>query len=99
MIGQVPRCEAFDKLFNWPDAVIEIQPDGSDVLDVLSRLAAEPERLEAMSRRNAAEALLRHDWVYRWRQILEIAGVKPTMAMEARESRLSELAEMAGASN
>jgi hypothetical protein len=49
-----------------------------------------------MSRRNAAEALLRHDWVYRWKQILEIAGLKPTMAMEARERRLLELAEMAG---
>jgi spore maturation protein CgeB len=98
LIGQVARCESFERLFNWPDAVIEIQPDGSDVLDVLSALAAEPERLEAMSRRNAAEALLRYDWVYRWRHILEIAGVKPTMAMEARETRLSELAEMARAS-
>jgi spore maturation protein CgeB len=95
MIGQAPRGESFNRLFNWPDAVIEIQPDGSDVLDVLSRLAAEPERLEAISRRNAAEALLRHDWVYRWRQILEIAGLKPTAAMEARESRLLDLAEMA----
>jgi len=99
MIGQAARCESFDRLFNWTDAVIEIQPDGSDVLDVLSRLATEPERLEAMSRRNAAEALLRHDWAYRWKQILEIVGLKPTMAMEARESRLLELAEMAGASN
>ena len=99
MIGQAARCESFDRFFNWTDAVIEIQPDGSDVLDVLSRLATEPERLEAMSRRNAAEALLRHDWVYRWKQILEIVGLKPTMAMGARESRLLELAEMAGASN
>ena len=96
MIGQAARCESFDRFFNWTDAVIEIQPDGSDVLDVLSRLATEPERLEAMRRRNAAEALLRHDWVYRWKQILEIAGLKPTMAMEARERRLLELAEMAG---
>jgi len=30
MIGQVPNCEAFQDMFPWPDAVTEIQPDGSD---------------------------------------------------------------------
>jgi hypothetical protein len=92
MIGQAPDCESFHAMFDWPDAVIEIQPDGSDVAKVLSSLAAQPERLSEISRRNAVEALLRHDWVYRWKQILDIAGLKATPSLELREQHLKKLA-------
>jgi len=95
MIGRAPVSEDFPKLFGWPDSVIDIKTDGSDVGEVLSRLIAQPERLRQISRRNAREALLRHDWMYRWKQILGIAGLKPTAAMEAREQRLKQLAELA----
>jgi hypothetical protein len=95
LVGQAPDCEAFRRHFDWPHAVIEIQPDGSDVAEVISRLSAEPERLREISCRNAEESLRRHDWVYRWKEILSIAGRKPTPAMEAREKQLAELAELA----
>jgi hypothetical protein len=85
-------------LFDWPDAVIEIQADGSDVEGVLARFEADPERLDAISRRNAAQALLRHDWAYRWRHILAIAGLKSTPALERRERHLRALAELAAES-
>ncbi len=94
LVGQPPDCESYRRHFNWPQAVIEIQPDGSNAVEVISRLSAEPERLEEISCRNAKEALLRHDWVYRWREILGIAGLKATPAMGARENRLRELAEL-----
>jgi len=42
-----------------------------------------------------AECLLRHDWVYRWRSILDMVGLEPTPALLAREKRLKELAELA----
>jgi hypothetical protein len=93
LLGQVPLCESFKTMFDWPDAVIEIKPDGSDVADVLSSLAAQPERLLAISRRNTKEALLRHDWVYRWKQILDIAGLNPLPTLEIRENRLKQMAE------
>jgi len=73
--------------------VIEIQTDGSDVLDVIGTLQAEPERLQAISQRNAGEALLRHDWAYRWKEILQVVGLEPLPAMADRERRLRELAE------
>jgi len=95
LVGQAPDCGAFRRHFDWPHAVIEIQPDGSDAVEVVSRLSAEPERLREIGCRNAEEALRRHDWVYRWKEILGIAGLKPTPAMEAREKRLGELAELA----
>ena len=95
MIGQAPTGDAFDEMFPWPDAVVQIQPDGSDVIDVFDRLEASPERAFAISQRNAAEALLRHDWAYRWKQILQVAGLEPLPAMEAREKHLKELAAIA----
>ncbi len=95
LVGQAPDCEAYRRHFDWPQAVIEIQPDGSDVVEVFARLSADPERLREISCRNAEEALRRHDWVYRWREILGIAGLKPTPAMEAREKQLGELVELA----
>ena len=95
MIGQVPDCRSFRERFDWPDAVIEIKPDGSNVVERLAELSAQPERLRAISRRNAAEALRRHDWVYRWKQIFETAGVAPSPGMSARERHLKDLARMA----
>jgi len=95
LIGEAPDCVPFRETFPWPDAVIHIQPDGSDVIQVLDRLASEPERVSAIGRRNTAQALLHHDWVYRWKEILQIAGMEPSPGMVAREHRLNELAQLA----
>jgi len=95
MIGQAPSGNAFGEMFPWPDAVIQVQPDGSDVIEVVTRLESSPERAFAISQRNAAEALLRHDWAYRWKQIFLVAGLEPLPAMEARAQRLKELAAIA----
>jgi hypothetical protein len=95
MVGQAPDCDHFRVMFDWPDAVVEVATDGSDLADVLSHLGNEPERMLEISRRNAREALLRHDWVYRWKQVLRIAGLEPAPAMVNRERRLRELAAMA----
>jgi hypothetical protein len=92
LIGQAADCQAFRERFDWPDAVIELRPDGSDVVETIRALNAQPERLCEISRRNAAKALLRHDWVYRWRTILEVAGVVLPATLSARERYLKELA-------
>jgi hypothetical protein len=95
MVGQVPDCEPFRTMFGWPDVVVPLQPDGSDVADVLSQLTAHPERIIEAGRRNAREALLRHDWVYRWETILRIAGLSPRPQLLERKRRLQELADTA----
>jgi hypothetical protein len=92
MIGQAADCAAFREFFPWPDAVIEIEPDGSDTLDVLADLEADPARVAAMSQRNAVEALLRHDWIHRWKRIFQVAGVEPSPGMLTREKHLQSLA-------
>jgi hypothetical protein len=96
MLGQIPRCEAFETMFNWEDSVVEINPDGSDVAKVISALDDQPERLIEISRRNTVQALLRHDWAYRWKKVLEIANLEPAPQLQIRENRLKQLAERAG---
>jgi hypothetical protein len=95
MVGQAPECDSFTQMFPWEDAVLHIQPDGSDVLKTLETLASEPERASALSRRNSAGALLSHDWAYRWKRIFQVAGIQPAPGMEERARRLNELAIMA----
>jgi hypothetical protein len=93
MIGQAPDCEAYRELFGWPEVVIKIQPDGSDIVDVLSELGSNPDRTVAISRRNIKEALLHHDWVYRWKEMFRVAGIEPSPRMAEREQRLRDLAD------
>jgi hypothetical protein len=95
MVGEAPNCEAYAELFGWPDAVLEIQPDGSDVMAVLADLGSDRERMTAISRRNAKEALLRHDWVYRWKEMFRVAGIDLPSGTAARERRLKDLADLA----
>lgn len=96
MIGQAPDCEPFREMFDWPDAVVELNPDGSNVDRVLNDLAAQPDRMEEISRRNATGALLRHDWIYRWKKMFDIAGLRPLDGMKARMTTLEGLAQHAG---
>lgn len=92
LIGQAPDCEAFRTYFDWPDVVIPLQQDGSDVCEVVRSLEAQPEFLQDLSERNAAAAARRHDWMYRWQKILEVAGMSPKTALSQRASQLEELA-------
>jgi len=93
LLGQTPISPSFATMFPWPNAVLEIQPDGSDVMKVIAKLEADSDRLQGISQRNVGETLLRHDWAYRWKEILQVAGLEPLPAMAARERRLKELAE------
>jgi spore maturation protein CgeB len=99
MIGQAADCPAFARVFPWPDVVVPIRPDGSDVLDVVAALDADPERRARIGRRNAAQALTRHDWVHRWHEILAAAGLEPSPRMTARARQLRELAALAAGSD
>jgi hypothetical protein len=93
MIGEAPDCDAYRELFGWPDAVIQIQPDGCDTMAVLRELGSSPERMAAISKRNTKEALLRHDWVHRWNEMFRIAGIERSPRKAAREQRLKNLVD------
>jgi glycosyl transferase family 1 len=96
MIGQPANCAAFGELFGWPDAVISINPDGSDVRAVLLELDSQPERVARMSQRNTVESLRRHDWSHRWETLLKTAGFAVSNPMVARQQHLARLSVLGG---
>lgn len=92
MLGEAPRTEEFRRLFDWPDAVIELPFDSPDVGSRLAELDRDPRRLARIRRDNVRNAALRHDWVHRLRALFEAAGVPITEAMREREARLAAMA-------
>lgn len=99
MIGDTPDCEAFSALFGWPEAVVSIDPNGSDIIAIINDLGSETERMAAIGKRNAQQALLHHDWLYRWSEMFRVAGIEPSPGMAARERRLKDMAAIADAND
>jgi hypothetical protein len=94
MIGEMPRNEQFKKVFDWDDAVIHLPFGSTDIDVIINELDENPERQEEIRKTNVVQSLLRHDWVYRWEDILKIAGLEPMPGLEKRKERLRELASM-----
>ena len=92
MLGEHPTHEEFYKHFDWQDAVIKIPFDAPDIGDLIAELDEQPERLARIRKDNVVNSLLRHDFVYRWQEILAKVGLKPTPKMLSRETALSKLA-------
>jgi hypothetical protein len=92
MIGEAPRTEEFKRQFDWTDAVIHLPFDSPDIGRILADLNDDPARLAAVRSRNAREAALRHDWVYRIRTVFDVLGLAPTEKMAARAERLGQIA-------
>jgi len=93
MVGERPNNAVFPKLFDWPDAVIGLPHDSSDIDLVIKELDGDPERQDRIRRTGVAQALQRHDWVYRWEAILSAAGLEPLQGALERKDRLRKLAE------
>jgi len=93
MIGDFIENEAFRKHFDWPDAVIRVPFDTADIAKILTDLDSQPDRLKEIRKNNIVQSLLRHDWAYRWRAILDIVSLEPSPALVAREQHLKKLAE------
>lgn len=94
LIGERANSDAFRQLFGWDGVVADLAPDGSDCAAVLSELRRQPERLDTISRRNAAKSLRLHDWAYRWQAMLEHVGVPASELMRLRARTLADRAAM-----
>jgi hypothetical protein len=86
-----PAGDAFPRYFDWEEPIIKVDLSGTDVVEAIAQLNAQPERLERISRRNVANCLLKHDWSYRWRDILSTFDLKPSQGMIDREKYLHQL--------
>lgn len=93
LIGQAPDSASFRKLFDRQDVVVEVNPDGSDIAATLRRLNADPEHLDSMSRRNAVDGLMHHDWSYRWKSMFDVIGLDVSPGTSKRRVDLQRLAD------
>jgi hypothetical protein len=92
LLGQRPLNGQFEQLFDWPDALIDLPYNSPDVANVMTELDRQPERQDAIRHMNVQQALLRHDWCYRWEAILKAAGLQALPQLNARKEALRKLA-------
>ncbi|MBI5071108.1 MAG: glycosyltransferase family 1 protein [Deltaproteobacteria bacterium] len=95
LVGEPPANPWFERLFGWPDAIVPLAWGSTAVEEALAPLEADPARVERARRANVAGALLHHDHVYRWAEILSAVGLPETAAMERRRRELRRLAALA----
>jgi hypothetical protein len=93
-VGERPENEVFAGLFDWPDPMIQFSYNATDFDKVIAALNADPEREEQMRRTNVRQALLRHDWVYRWEMILKALDFEALPQIAERKARLRALADL-----
>lgn len=91
LVGQAPEGDTFQDLFDWPQAVIPVRTDGSDIAETVRGLLAEPRLLQEISARNVFHTTGRHDWLYRWQAILELAGLAESTRLSTRQARLQSI--------
>ena len=96
LLGMGPANTPFEKYFDWPDAVFPTPADGSQIEELIADLDREPVRLARLRQNGVIHSLLRHDWIYRWRQILEAVGLPVSRGVLEREERLKDLADLVG---
>ena len=96
MVGERPNNEVFERLFNWPEAVTQLPYDSCDIDMVIKDLDGDPERQDRIRRTGVVQALMRHDWVYRWEAVLKCIGLEPMQGVLERKERLSKLAGLVG---
>ena len=94
MLGERPANEEFERLFDWPEAVTQLPYDSCDIDMVIKDLDGDPERQDRIRRTNVVQALMRHDWVYRWEAVLKTVDLEPMQGVLERKERLRKLAEV-----
>ncbi len=93
LVGQAPANSWSENLFGWKDAIVHLPYGAEDPEALRAALELSTEREQAIRRSNVVESLRRHDHVYRWADVLRLAGLPEMPSMELRRSRLRELAD------
>jgi hypothetical protein len=93
VLGDPVDNPAFQEHLGWTDSLIRLDSTETRPEELIRALKSQPERLAAARTRNVVNALLRHDNVYRWQEVLRIAGLPETPALRQRQNRLEALAD------
>jgi len=95
MIGERPKNKEFDRVFHWPDAVINVPFGAEDIGEVIRDLNKDPDRQTTIRRNNITQSLLSFDWAYRWESVLRLSGLQPKPKLLERKQLLESLAKQA----
>lgn len=95
MLGTAPDLPQYREAFDWPDALITIPDPAPDIEEIIEALDREPDRLLRARTANVANSLRRHDWAYRWQEVLRVAGLEPRSRLGERTALLHERADEA----
>lgn len=93
LLGELPKNGKFEALFDYPDALIHLPYNSSDIARIIHELDEKPERQAVVRRTNVVQALRRHDWAYRWEAILKTIGLEPMPELRQRKERLRTMAD------
>ncbi len=92
LLGDQPKGnEPFDRIFNWPDAVIHVPYGSENIGEVILDLDKNLIRQERIRNKNISESLSKHDWVHRWESVLKLAGLQPLQKLQERKQRLADM--------
>ena len=100
-IGERPLNDVFPQLFDWRDSMIDFPYNSTTFREHIQQFEESSSNSGGIRRTNIYQALLRHDWLYRWETILKAVDLEPLPAVDRRRERLHKLASlvMAGSSN
>jgi Glycosyl transferases group 1 len=93
LLGCPPDNLAFKHYFDWDNAIIPIDFDERNIAKIIAELDSQPELLKQIRTDNVVNSLLKHDWVYRWEQVLRKLGMSLTPGIKKRQDQLKELAQ------
>lgn len=92
MIGSAPNIDIFKDYFDWEHTVIPMKFDEPNIQEFIAELDKQPKFLNSISQNNTRNSLLKHDWLYRWQQVMQRLELTPNPKAINREARLKELA-------
>ena len=92
LLGLPPASAEFREQFGWSGAITSMPFDAPQVAEVIAELERDPDQLEQIRVNNVVNALLHHDWSYRFRTVLEVLRLAPPEGLLERERRLRDLA-------
>jgi hypothetical protein len=93
LLGELPKNGNFEALFDYPDALIHLPYNSSDIASVIHELDEKPERQAIIRRTNVVQALRHHDWAYRWEAILKTIGLESMPELRQRKEHLWTMAD------
>lgn len=95
VVGKRPTTSEADRLMPWPESTIELPENPSVAVEMLEAFFADSARLERIRLRNYYEALTRHDWRMRVRDMLNDVGIAIPARLQSHLDQLEERADHA----